>query len=259
MMTRYDFGASREPFSFILRNLAISSIISLVALRYFYVQHQWKKNIQAEARARLQALQARIHPHFLFNSLNTIASLIPHLPAQAEQATLDLAELFRFSLEQKDKIRLEEELNITRRYLAMESLRLGERLQVTWQLDTGLPMDELIPALILQPLVENAVYHGIQPLTTGGRVTISVATREDTLLFSVTNPRPSSRTAISRNGYRIAQDNIRQRLALAYGTQSALKVREAADHYSVSFAIPRKAKQAVMTKRKNTIARTVSV
>ena len=112
---------------FVLRNLAISSIVSLVAFRYFYIQHQWKQNLEAEARARFQALQARIRPHFLFNSMNTIASLTRSQPEQAEEAILDLADLFRYTLEQPEKIRLQEELETTRRYSTHRNITFGRK------------------------------------------------------------------------------------------------------------------------------------
>jgi two-component system sensor histidine kinase AlgZ len=221
-----------------LRHFAISSIVSLVALRYFYVQHQWRQNVRTEAHTRLQALQARIRPHFLFNSLNTIAGLIREQPEQAEQAVVDLAGLFRSSLEQKDTVRLADELDITRHYLHLESLRLGERLRVDWRLAADLPLDMPIPALILQPLVENAVYHGIEPLTAGGVITIRIERRAKALWFWVANPRPPSQAGRHEHGNRMAQDNIRQRLKLAFGAAGAIDIRQTAEAYQVSFAVP---------------------
>jgi two-component system sensor histidine kinase AlgZ len=241
VMQGYGFRTGQEelgPIAFVVRNLALSSIVSLVALRYFYVQQQWQRNVEAEARARLQALQARMRPHFLFNSLNTVVSLIRNRPEQAEQAVIDLASLFRRSLEQKAKISLDEELEITRRYLRLEGLRLGERLQVVWDLDEDLPMDALVPALTLQPLAENAVYHGIQALTEGGRVTIQIKRSRKGLHFAVSNPLPLSASLRRPSGNCIAQDNIRERLMLAYGAKVDLKVQETEGHYRVSFTIP---------------------
>ena len=155
---------------FLIRNLTISAIVTTVALRYFYVQFQLKKNIQAEAHARIQALQARVRPHFLFNSMNTIASLTRSDPALAEEVVEDLADLFRVNLaDARTRVPLGEELALTRRYLHIEQLRLGERLTV--EEDTaGVPQDAAIPMLTIQPLVENAVYHGIEPLPEGGAI-----------------------------------------------------------------------------------------
>lgn len=220
------------------RNLAISSIVTLLALRYFYVQHQWQQNVQAEARARLRALQARIHPHFLFNTLNTIAGLIPVQPDCAEQAVLDLADLLRSALAHRESITLYEELELTRRYLAIERLRLGDRLRVDWRLDPDLPLDLPIPALLLQPLVENAIRHGIQHLPEGGTLTIQIEKRAAALRITVVNPQPDDSGEHPGAGQRIAQDNIRQRLQLAYQTPVPLAITEASDRYQVSFILP---------------------
>ena len=222
----------------IFRNIAISSIVSLVALRYFYIQNQWKQKLEAEARARWQALQARIRPHFLFNSMNTIANLTRSNPEQAEEAILDLADIFRFTLEQKDRISLREELEITRRYLHIEALRLGERLRVEWRLGDELPLDMPIPMLILQPLVENAIYHGIQPLTHGGCVTIGISSDAEALRCTIVNPLALD-VPDHRHSNQIAQDNIRQRLTLAYGRNGMMTINETDDTYEVQVTIPR--------------------
>ncbi len=222
---------------FLLRNMAISAIVSAVALRYFYVQHQWKSNIQTEARSRIQALQARIRPHFLFNSMNTIASLTHSDPDKAEKAVEDLADLFRASLGHQDRVTLREELEFTKRYINIEELRLGNRLKVELRLQDSLSLSTLVPALILQPLVENAIYHGVEPLTSGGTVRIEVESTARDLLLTITNPKPRVRDP-RRSGNKMAQDNIRQRLQLAYGDLSKMKIRESDKDYSVSFTIP---------------------
>lgn len=230
-------GDSLLTNSFLLRNMAISAIVSAVALRYFYVQHQWKANIQTEARSRIQALQARIRPHFLFNSMNTIASLTHTDAYKAEKAVLDLADLFRASLGHQDKISLREELDFTERYINIEQLRLGERLKIELRLQDGVSLSTLVPALILQPLVENAIYHGIETLTSGGTVKIQIESNTREVLIAITNPRPQQHDA-RRSGNKMAQANIRQRLQLAYGGQSRMKIRETDKNYSVSFNIP---------------------
>ena len=226
---------------FLLRNIAISAIVSAVALRYFYVQHQWKSNIQTEARSRIQALQARIRPHFLFNSMNTIASLTHTDPYKAERAVEDLADLFRASLGHQDRVTLQEELDFTQRYINIEALRLGERLQIDINLQDDLNFRTLVPALILQPLVENAIYHGVEPLTEGGAVRIEVTMDARDLFFTISNPKPIVKGA-RRAGNQMAQDNIRQRLQLAYGDQSKIKFTESDTGYSVSFNVPIEAK-----------------
>lgn len=223
------------PYLFIARNLAIAGIVTLIVLRYFYIQHQWQQNVEAEAHARLQALQARIHPHFLFNTLNTIASLIRSQPDQAEQAVLDLADLLRSALTDRVSASLAEELELTRRYLAIERLRMGERLQVDWQLDADLPLDTPLPPLLLQPLAENAIRHGIQRLPMGGTLTIQIERQPRFLSIAITNPcAPTPGVP----GHGTAQSNIRQRLQLAYGIPDLLHINATPDRYQARMSIP---------------------
>ena len=218
---------------FLLRNLAISALLSAMVLRYFYVQHQWKARLQAETAARLEALQARIRPHFLFNSLNTIAALTATRPEQAEEAVQDLADMFRVTLrDSRARIRLAEEIDIAQRYLRMELLRLGERLRVDWDLK-GLPMDELVPALVLQPLLENAVYHGIEPLPEGGRIQVRGRFEDGSLELEIANPVPSGRPLSGQRGHRMALENIRERLRLGCGRGARLEVAEENGHFRV--------------------------
>jgi len=222
----------------LIRNMAISAIVSAVALRYFYVQHQWKANIQVEARSRIQALQARIRPHFLFNSMNTIASLTHSNPSMAEKAVEDLADLFRASLGHQDKVTLQEELNFTRRYINMEKLRLGDRLTIELKIEEGISLNTKVPALILQPIVENAIYHGVEPLTKGGTVNIDITSTEHDLHLTISNPVGDINIDRKRPGNKMAQENIRQRLQLAYGDFSSMDIRHEQGFYKVSFNIP---------------------
>ena len=231
------FTSELSPLLFVLRNLGITAIVAAVVFRYFYMQHQWMQNVEAEARARVQALTARIRPHFLFNSMNTIASLTRTNPDQAEEAVHDLADMFRATLDKRERIGLEEELEITHRYLNIEHQRLGDRLTIDWQVADDLPGNLNVPALIIQPLVENAIYHGIEPLTGGGTVTIAVEASADHLSVRVTNP--IGKETRKSKGNRMAQDNIRQRLALAYGDDSELRIEQTEDTYTVWFTIPR--------------------
>jgi len=145
------------PWMFVLRNVAIGLIVTGLALRYFYVAHEWRRSVELRAAARVLALQARIRPHFLFNSMNTIAALTRSNPPRAEEAVQDLADLFRATLADKGTITLAEELEVARTYQRMEQLRLGARLQVEWRTD-ALPADALVPGLVIQPLLENAIY-----------------------------------------------------------------------------------------------------
>lgn len=224
---------------FVVRNLIICAIVTALVLRYFYVQHQWKSNTEAEAKARIQALQARIRPHFLFNSMNLIASLTRTHPDQAEAAVVDLAHLFRVSLGEKNLLSLKEELQVTKRYLSIEKHRLGDRLKVVWEIDEDIDMYTKLPALMLQPLVENALYHGIEPLTEGGTVTISLLNKPDAIEVRVANPLSTRSDQRVHKGNRMAQENIRQRLQLAYGDEGKLNINARDDLYVVSFRIPR--------------------
>jgi two-component system, LytTR family, sensor histidine kinase AlgZ len=223
---------------FVLRNLAISAIISAVALRYFYVQHQLKNNIEAEARARIQALQARIHPHFLFNSMNTIASLTRSQPALAEEVVEDLADLFRVSLSDSDKpVPITKELELSRHYLNIEKLRLGQRLTVQWQLD-ALPDDAMIPPLMIQPLLENAIYHGIEPLTENGVIHISGHQAGSNIEFVITNPVPQHLPKSRRTSNHIAIANIRERLQIHYNKQGKLETRLSDNRFNARLVFP---------------------
>jgi two-component system sensor histidine kinase AlgZ len=209
--------------AFLTRNLAIGMLVTAPLLRYFYVSQQWQRNVRREAESRLNALQARIRPHFLFNSMNTIAALTRSNAQAAEQAVEDLADLFRASLRDgRQLIPLREELEIARVYERMEQHRLGERLQVDWQLGQ-LPEDTPIPGLTIQPLLENAIYHGIEPLPQPGRIQVSGESTGGMVLISVSNPLPPA-TLAPRPGNRIALDNIRERLELAFGARGVLSV-----------------------------------
>lgn len=203
----------RDPgLEFFLRNLGMSSIVSLILLRYRYVQFQWKTQERSEAEARLDALQSRIRPHFLFNSLNTIASLTRSNPGLAEEIVQDLAELFRASLMSNRKfINLSDELELVRQYLNIESQRLGARLNVIWQTDT-VPGDARIPPLTLQPLVENAVKHGIELSQAGGEIRLQGHIDQNKLVLSVENSLPEGHAVQPRNGNRMALANVEARI-----------------------------------------------
>ena len=237
----FDTGA------WVLRNLLISLIASLVFLRYLILHRQWQMQVRAEADARLDALQARIRPHFLFNTLNTIASLVRTRPDDAEQAVLDLADLLRTALRTNAQHTLAEELELVRGYLRIESQRLGERLRIDWQVEDSLPFEQNVPALLVQPLVENAVVHGISKLSDGGRLKITArADRSKRWCLRVENPWPGPEDVEaaknsrknSQESNRMALDNIRQRLELAYGERASLKIDSTADRFSAEIRVP---------------------
>ncbi len=216
-----------------LRHALISLIMSGLLLRYFYLQSQWRRQEQAELRARIESLQARIRPHFLFNSLNSIACLVASDPAKAEQAVLDLSDLFRASLARPGTlVAWSEELELSRRYLSIEQYRLGERLRMQWQVD-GVPDDLPIPQLTLQPLLENALVYGIQPRIEGGVVGVTADYVDGVFQLEVSNPfDETARTQASR-GTRQGLHNIDARLAALFGPQASLSVeRRDGRHYT---------------------------
>ncbi len=230
-------GWSHRYALFIGRNLLISAIVSSLVLRYFYVQFQWKRNLEAETQARFEALQARIRPHFLFNSMNTIASLTRSDPALAEQMIEDLADLFRVTLgEGRRLVTLEDELLHAQRYLNIERMRLEERLTVEWTLEE-LPQDLPLPALTLQPLLENAIYHGIEPLAGGGTIRIRGSVTAGEAQLSISNPRPREGTRLRSRGTHTALENVRQRLQTAFGGDR-VAVEEEPENYTVVLRLP---------------------
>ncbi len=222
---------------FVLRNVLMGLVVGSLALRYFYVAQQWRLNVESQARARVNALQARIRPHFLYNSMNTIASLTRSNPLQAEEAVQDLADLFRANLsEKRNLITLKEELEAARIYQRIEQLRLGERLRVRWDVD-GLPMRALVPALTVQPLLENAIGHGVENLEDGGEVIVEGGQAEGMVLLRVRNPMPFDNPN-ARGGHGIALDNIRERLLLLFGTRADVRAGREGDEFVVELRFP---------------------
>lgn len=231
----WPLTAGRIDWHWVGRNVLVSLIFGAMAMRYFYVQSQWRLKTQAELKARLAALQANIRPHFFFNTLNTVASLIMVDPDKAEHLLLDLAQLFRAVLKTDDSlIPLAQEIELGRRYLAIEQVRLGDqRMRVEWQLPDPLP-SLLVPQLLLQPLLENAVYHGIQPGIEGGYLHISLQRDADHWRLTIRNSRAHTG---GEAGNRMAQDNIRARLA-ALGGGADLQLEISAAEYSAHLILP---------------------
>lgn len=223
----------------IVREQVIAAIIAALALRYFYVQQQLRAQEQAELRSRIQALQSRIRPHFLFNSMNIIASLIETDPGTAESVVEDLSELFRASLNDAgNQVPLSEELALCERYVRIESLRLGDRLTLDWQLE-DVPDGVRVPLLTVQPLLENAIYHGIQPLPEGGTIGVKLWLDDDQVHVEISNPvsLEPARTA----GNRMALNNIRSRLAVLYGNRADLETSVFDGRYVTRLHLPREA------------------
>ncbi|NQX88982.1 MAG: histidine kinase [Halioglobus sp.] len=215
----------------VLRNLLVSNVLAGIVLRYFYLQQQLRLQQELELEARLDSLRTRIRPHFLFNTLNSIASLIMSNPQTAEEAVEDLAELFRASLkESRQTTTVQDEIDLTRIYLGIEKLRLGQRLQVKWEVDDN-ALEVSMPTLVLQPLVENAVYHGISRLSSGGCIEINIGLRSEALVASVGNPLPED--GYVSEGNRIGLDNVRQRLQAMYGPGASLEARRSKGYFNI--------------------------
>ncbi len=224
---------------FLLSVVALCLICTALSWRYWYLSTLRKLQFHSETYARVQALQARIRPHFLFNSMNTIANLTRTDAELAERTVEDLAELFRATLTlQSPLVTLHEELDLARRYLNIEQLRLGKRLSLIMEVDE-LPMEALIPALTIQPLLENAVHHGVEPSAEGGTIRIIGKDLGDSLTLVISNPTPKS-GAKQRHGNRIAQNNVRQRLKAFFGSKGKLEVMAGDEVYVLSLNIPYK-------------------
>jgi len=225
--------ADNEPAA-LLRSLVLAAVT--VASLLAYLRLLTRAYSPALSEARLQALQSRIRPHFLFNSLNAVLSLVRRDPRRAERALEDLADLFRVLMQDsRSFVRLADEIALLERYAAIEQLRLGERLAITWELD-GAPRDALLPPMVLQPLLENAVYHGVEPGTGTGTVLVRIERRGARVLARIENPYFEEHAR--RAGNRMAQENIRERLQLFFDAEARLSSRVAGGRYLVELEMP---------------------
>jgi two-component system, LytTR family, sensor histidine kinase AlgZ len=194
-----------------------------------------KGQLPADTAARLAELQARIRPHFLFNTLNSAIALVREDPARAEIILQDLSDLFRHALmDPAQSVTLAEEVDLARRYLEIEQVRFGERLQVEWAIDAAAGGARL-PALLLQPLVENAVKHGVEPSAAGAQVKVSTQRRGSTVVIKVTNTVPAGQ---GRRGQGVAQDNVRDRLRLLHDVQGQFQSVLKEGIYQVRIEVP---------------------
>jgi two-component system sensor histidine kinase AlgZ len=220
---------------FIGGNAFIAALISAALLRYLYVLELWQERVEAASKAQVDALQARIRPHFLFNSMNTIASLIRTRPAEAEQTVEDLADLFRAALGSGEGMgTLGEELDLMEHYLRIEKLRLGDRLKVAVDA-AGLPRDMPLPRLLLQPLVENAIYHGVQPRADGGTVSVTGRHLPGRVEITIRNPVPPDAVP-KRNGHALAY--FRARIEYHFGQRGELVVQPGGGDYVLTVRLP---------------------
>jgi two-component system sensor histidine kinase AlgZ len=227
------------------RLLILAVLIAAALLAYFRLLT--KAHSPALTEARLQALQARIRPHFLFNSLNAVLALIRRDPQRAERALEDLADLFRTLMsDARQFVRLADEIALLERYAELEQLRLGERLRISWELD-GAPADALLPPLVLQPLLENAVYHGVEPGTGAAEVLVRIERRGNRVLARIENPyvvNDKGQAEVQRAGNRMALENIRERLQLFFDAEARITTQAAGGRYRVEIEIPYRVKMA---------------
>lgn len=238
----YQFGQSEQRWPpdhwwLLARTVVVVGIIGAAIIRYSLVNHRVEVETEAKQDDRLQALQSRIRPHFMFNSLNSVASLIRSEPETAEKALEDLADVFRVLLADARKmVPIAVEGELARQYLEIEKIRLGERLDVRW-VASNVPRAALIPSLTLQPLVENAVYHGIEPSSEGGTISVNLWSEGSKLKILISNPLPATATA-NRKGSNIALDNVRERLDRHFGGLASIENIEKTGKYEVLIELP---------------------
>lgn len=223
---------------FHIQNLLVSAIINALALRYFLAKHELKLRTLSEARAKMQALQSRIRPHFVFNSLNIIASLTRSEPTKAETSIEDMADLFRMMLnENENLVPVKNEIEVAKKYLGLETLRLDSRLTVDWDIGK-FPRKAIMPVLTLQPLLENAIHHGIEPLPRGGTIGIKLWEENDKIHIRVVNPFPQTKSRQRTITQSKSLENIRQRFQAHYGEAATLHTSEENDQFIVTVVLP---------------------
>lgn len=222
---------------FVLRMLAIALSMGVMGLSIFHSQWQSRRSAIRAKQAELESLQARVHPHFLFNTLNSVASLIRVRPDDAERVLLDLSDLFRAALSEPGWVRLEHEVDLCRRYLAIEQLRFGDRLKVSWHLSDDLE-NLSIPLLMLQPLVENAVAHGLDDTSGEKTIRIEITQTDKELLLIVSNPVPSS-PSTQASGHRIGLPALRARLESVSGGLGRLDTEMKAGNFTARLTVPK--------------------
>ena len=248
------------------RPLGWAWLAAALCLAYF----DWRSRrlSPALAEARLIALTARIRPHFFFNCLNGVLGVIRTEPRRAEQALEELADLFRALMQDgRERVSLAEEVELAERYLGLERLRLGERLMVRWEFGDGMQRGQgdeggegegeaggrrararagllraRVPSLLLQPLLENAVYHGIEPAAEAGEVIVRIARHGRELRIEVDNPVAAQ--GAHHAGNRMALDNIRERLMLFHDLEARLEIDEADGRYRARIRLPWKTEDA---------------
>ncbi|WP_312323786.1 sensor histidine kinase [Acinetobacter schindleri] len=212
----YDL-TSEIAFKQVGMHLSFGILLGTLCFRYLYLREQWTRQRHSELNSRIQAMQARIQPHFLFNSLNSAISLISIDPDKAEHMLLNLSRLFRASFQELKLVSLQEEIDLCQRYLEIEQIRLGDRLQLEWKLENkDLYSQVQIPLLTLQPLLENSIFHGVEKILTKSTISILIEILQNQINIIITNPYSQDHAALKR-GNGIAIENVRQRLKAYYG------------------------------------------
>lgn len=214
-------------------HLSYGLLLGAFCLRYLYVREQWLNQQYSELNARIQAMQARIHPHFLFNSLNSVVSLIAIDPEKAEQMLINLSRLFRASFQELKLVSLSEEIDLCQHYLSIEKMRLGERLKVEWNIQaTPIELKQVkIPLLTLQPLLENSIFHGVEKILQPSTISVLVEILQNQVSIVITNPY-SHDTIKSTRGNGIAIENVEQRLRAYYGQSVKFQVYRGVSFYT---------------------------
>jgi two-component system sensor histidine kinase AlgZ len=241
-LTIYSFGGElfrlqddRYSSYEMIRYAFLGSMMCGVILLYFRLRTRVLSLALDEAR--LQVLRARIKPHFLFNTINAVLGIVRTQPKQAETALEDMADMFRMAMsDDQDLVPLGQEIQLSKQYVALENMRMGERLRVDWQIDSALD-DALIPPLLMQPLLENAVYHGIETLPQGGRIRIELHRGSNGVHLKVENP-CTEQAAIPHRGNMIALRNIRERLDLLFDAEARYQVESGKGFYRVDIIFP---------------------
>lgn len=222
--------------SLLLRLTGLALAVGLLGLAAFRIHWRARQLAVRAKQSELESLQARIRPHFLFNTLNTGAALVHRHPEEAERLLLDLADLFRAALSGPRQISLEEELALTRRYLEIEALRFGDRLTVHWQLPSVMPAVS-VPALSIQPLVENAIRHGVERLPGGGDVEIAVSTTPGTVVVRISNPIPRTGTQASP-GHQVGLSASQVRIGALTDGRGSVQTHVAGGRYIATVRLP---------------------
>lgn len=224
-----------KPWIFVSHNLLIVFLVACLFVQFLTIYFEKHKQTQSLARVELDALQARIRPHFLYNSLNTAAELTQCDPDAAENAILALAALSQAALKAGKGVTLQDEIALTKQYISLESWRFGERLKVNWELPGSLP-DISIPCLTLQPIIENAICYGVEPFSKGSQINVLSNVSKQSITFIVENQIPT--TEHERTGNGMALDNIRQRLNLYYKGRATLNISVRNSTFRVKLVLP---------------------